>query len=90
MLQHPKNLPTFEDEINHIGGFQDGPSVILGQPIFPTRFSYIAGYPNHVPTFHVWNAYLPRFSGNKKRRPNQNLKDFYECLEQQGIYLEDV
>lgn len=36
------------------------------------------------------DTYLPIFSGNSERRTNQHLKDFHECMEQQGILLEDV
>ena len=35
-------------------------------------------------------TYFPRFSGGTDRKPNQHLKEFHKCMEQQGIFLEDV
>lgn len=46
----------------------------------PLDFSSIVFYPNHVPLFHEWDTYLPRFSGNTERRPEKHLKEFHECM----------
>ena len=62
----------------------------LANQFSPLNFSSIAGYPNHVPSFHEWNTYLPRLSGNTDRRSDQHLKDFHECIEQHGIIFEDA
>jgi len=35
----------------------------------PLDFIAITGYPHHMPTFHEWNEYLPRFSGNEYEDP---------------------
>lgn len=64
-----------------------GIPTFLANKFSPLDFSSIAGYPNHVPSFHEWNTYLPRSSGNKDRTPNQHLKDFHECMEQQTFFL---
>lgn len=56
----------------------------------PLYLSSIVGSPNHVPSFHELDSYFPRFSGSTKRRPNQHLEQFHECMKQQGIFLEDV
>jgi len=55
----------------------------LANQFAPLDFTSIVGYPNHVPSFHEWNTYFPRFNGNTNRRPDQHLKDFHECMEQQ-------
>lgn len=62
----------------------------LANKFSPLDFSSIASYPNHVPSFHEWNASLPRFSGNIDKRSDQQLMDFHECMEQQGIIFEDA
>jgi len=62
----------------------------LAKQFAPLDIYSIAGYPNHVPACHQWNSYFPRSSGNTERRPNQHLKDFHVCMEQQGIFLEEV
>ena len=62
----------------------------LAKKFAPLDFSSIVGYPNHVPSFHEWNTYFPRFSENLERRLHQHLKDSHECMEQQGILLEDL
>jgi len=62
----------------------------LAKKFAPLDFSFVAGYLHHVPSVHEWYTYLPRFSGNTDRRSDQHLKDFHECMEQQGIVFEDV
>ncbi len=62
----------------------------LANKFAPLYFSSIVGYLNQVPSFHEWNTYLPRFSGDTDRRPDQHLEDFHECMEHEGIFLEDV
>lgn len=62
----------------------------LANKFSPLDFPSITGYPNHVPPFHEWNTYLPRFKGNTYTRPYQHLKYFHECMERHNISLEDV
>jgi len=62
----------------------------LANEFAPLDFSSIFGYPNRVPSFYEWITYLPRFSGNTEKMPDQHLKVFRECMEQQGIFLEYV
>jgi len=63
---------------------------ILANKFTPLDLSSIVGSPHHVPSFHEWDSYSPRFSGNIERRPDQHLKEFHECMEKQGIFFEDV
>lgn len=62
----------------------------LANKVFPLYFSFIIGYPHHVPPFQEWSAYFPRFNGNANGSLNQHLKDFHECMKQHGIVHEDV
>lgn len=61
----------------------------LANRFVPLDLSSIASYPNHVPSFHESSTYFPRFSGNAHRMLDRHLKDFHECMEQQGIIFED-
>jgi len=53
-------------------------------------FTGIPGHPHLMPTFHEWNEYLPRFSGNADESMVEHLRSFHVCMEQQSIVHQDV
>lgn len=56
----------------------------------PFDFAGITGHPHDMPTFSIWNEYIPRFNRNEYEDLAQHLQDFHKCMEQQGIFHEDV
>jgi hypothetical protein len=56
----------------------------------PFDFSNIHGFPNAMPSTKDWGDCLPRFREDDDDCPTQHLIDFHECMNQLGIYHEDV
>jgi hypothetical protein len=54
------------------------------------NFSSVYVFLNPMPSTEYWRDYLPRFIKDEDNCPAQCLIDFHECMNQLGIYHENV